>query len=217
MESYAGVDWAAEKHDVLVADAAGERLLAATFTHDEQGLRSLRAAGSLGGCAGGGRAAGRPAGGAAAGRGAAGAGPASQPGGGGRYRFRASGGKSDRFDAFVLRELARTDHHRFRVLRADLLSDQGAAGDDRGREDWSALTALVNQLRAGGAVLPGLLRRLARCDSQIFSRSARPEPADRVASGWRGCRRFARAAVLGPGKPQRWRSCRSAAGVVSAS
>ncbi len=33
-----------------------------------------------------------------------------------RDRFRASGGKSDRFDAFVLCELARTDHHRFRVL-----------------------------------------------------------------------------------------------------
>ena len=39
--SYAGVDWASEKHDVLVADAAGEKLLAATFAHDEQGLRSL--------------------------------------------------------------------------------------------------------------------------------------------------------------------------------
>ncbi len=36
---YAGVDWASEKHDVLVAE--GRRLLAATFAHDEQGLRSL--------------------------------------------------------------------------------------------------------------------------------------------------------------------------------
>ena len=41
MGSYAGVDWASEKHDVLVADAAGEELLAATFAHDESGLRSL--------------------------------------------------------------------------------------------------------------------------------------------------------------------------------
>src|ERR1039457_3997393 len=41
MGNYAGVDWAWEKHDVLVADAAGERLLSATFAHDEQGLRSL--------------------------------------------------------------------------------------------------------------------------------------------------------------------------------
>ena len=36
-----------------------------------------------------------------------------------RARFRAAGGKSDRFDAFVLCELARTDHHRFRVLEPD--------------------------------------------------------------------------------------------------
>jgi hypothetical protein len=41
MSNYAGVDWASEKHDVLVADAAGERLLSATFAHDEQGVRSL--------------------------------------------------------------------------------------------------------------------------------------------------------------------------------
>jgi hypothetical protein len=34
-------DWAAEKHDVLVADETGEELLAGTFTHDEQGLRAL--------------------------------------------------------------------------------------------------------------------------------------------------------------------------------
>ena len=39
--NYAGVDWASEKHDVLVADEAGEELLAATFAHDERGLRSL--------------------------------------------------------------------------------------------------------------------------------------------------------------------------------
>jgi hypothetical protein len=31
MGNYAGVDWATEKHDVLVADEAGELLLSATF------------------------------------------------------------------------------------------------------------------------------------------------------------------------------------------
>jgi Transposase len=36
-----------------------------------------------------------------------------------RDRFRVAGGKSDRFDVFVLCELARTDHHRFRVLEPD--------------------------------------------------------------------------------------------------
>ena len=39
--SYAGVDWASEKHDVVVQNAAGEALLAATFAHDEKGLRAL--------------------------------------------------------------------------------------------------------------------------------------------------------------------------------
>ena len=38
---YAGVDWASEKHDVLICDETGEELLAATFVHDETGLRSL--------------------------------------------------------------------------------------------------------------------------------------------------------------------------------
>jgi hypothetical protein len=41
MGTYAGVDWAADKHDVLVADERREELLAATFAHDEQGLRAL--------------------------------------------------------------------------------------------------------------------------------------------------------------------------------
>ena len=36
-----------------------------------------------------------------------------------RDRFRASGGKSDRFDCFVLCELARTDRHRFRTVEPD--------------------------------------------------------------------------------------------------
>ena len=124
--NYAGVDWASEKHDVLVADAAGEKLLVATFAHDEQGLRALcralvRLQVEL-------VAIERPDGllverlldaglrvlplhpnqVAAA-----------------RDRFRVSGGKSDRFDAFVLCELARTDNHRFRVLEPD--SDQTKA------------------------------------------------------------------------------------------
>ena len=126
MGSYAGVDWASEKHDVLIEDEAGEELFAGSFAHDEAGLRSLcrtlvRMKVQL-------VAIERPDGllverlldaglrvlalhpnqVAAA-----------------RPRFRVSGGKSDRFDAFVLCELARTDHHRFRVLEPD--SDQTKA------------------------------------------------------------------------------------------
>jgi hypothetical protein len=41
MGNCTGVDWAGEKHDVRVGDEAGEELLAATFVHDEKGLRAL--------------------------------------------------------------------------------------------------------------------------------------------------------------------------------
>jgi transposase len=148
--TYAGVDWASDKHDVLVADAAGEKLLAATFAHDEPGLRSLcRALVRLNVAL---VAIERPDGllverlldaglqvlalhpnqVAAA-----------------RDRFRVSGGKSDRFDAFVLCELARTDHHRFRVLEPDSDQTKALRALTRGREDLVGMrTALCNQLRA---------------------------------------------------------------------
>ena len=183
MESYAGVDWAAEKHDVLVADAAGERLLAATFTHDEQGLRSLcrqlvrlevvlvaveRPDGLLVERlldAGLRVLALHPNQVAAA-----------------RDRFRVSGGKSDRFDAFVLCELARTDHHRFRVLVPDSDQTKALRAMTRGREDLvGARTALVNQLRAElERFWPGPLRLFSHMHSQILLAFLEryPSPAD---------------------------------------
>jgi transposase len=136
MGNYTGVDWAADKHDVLVADEAGERLLAATFAHDEKGLRSLfgqlvRLKVELVAI--------------------------ERPGGllverlldaglrvlalhpnqvaAARDRFRVSGGRSDRFDAFVLCELARTDHHRFRVLEPDSDQTMALRALTRARED----------------------------------------------------------------------------------
>ena len=39
--TYAGVDWASEKHDVLIGDETGEEILAATFVHDEAGGAGL--------------------------------------------------------------------------------------------------------------------------------------------------------------------------------
>src|SRR5664279_5576495 len=150
MGNFAGVDWAVEKHDVLVADPAGEELVCATFAHDESGLRAL--CGTLVRLEVGLVAIERPDGllverlldaglrvlalhpnqVAAA-----------------RPRFRAAGGKSDRFDAFVLCELARTDHHRFRVLEPDSDQTKALRALTRAREDLVATrTALCNQLRA---------------------------------------------------------------------
>ena len=66
-----------------------------------------------------------------------------------RPRFRAAGGKSDRFDAFVLCELARTDHHRFRVLEPDSDQTKALRALTRAREDLvQAKVALASQLRA---------------------------------------------------------------------
>ena len=150
MGSYAGVDWASEKHDVLVQNEGGEELLAASFAHDEQGLRSLcrqlvrlkvqlvaieRPDGLLVERmldAGLRLMALHPNQVAAA-----------------RPRFRAAGGKSDRFDAFVLCELARTDHHRFRVLEPDSDQTKALRALTRAREDLvQTKVALTHQLRA---------------------------------------------------------------------
>ena len=195
---YAGVDWASEKHDVLVADAAGERLLVATFAHDEQGLRALcRALVRL-------RvelvAIGRPDGllverlldaglrvlalhpnqVAAA-----------------RDRFRVSGGKSDRFDAFVLCELARTDNHRFRVLEPGSDATKALRALTRGREDLvGARTALVNQLRAElERFWPGPLGLFTHSEQPDLAGVPRalPEPCRRARPG-----RGAPGRVFGP-------------------
>lgn len=122
VERCAGLDWAKEEHRVCVLDEDGRLLSERRVIHDERGIASV--------CAllvelGVRRIA------------------IERPDGllverlleaglvvlaihpnqmkAARPRFRASGGKSDSFDAFVLAELAqlRYDHHRFRVLTPD--------------------------------------------------------------------------------------------------
>jgi transposase len=150
MGNCAGIDWASEKHDVLIENPAGEELLGATFSHDEDGISSLCAALD---CfdvevvaierpegllvdrlleAGVRVLALHPNQVKAA-----------------RDRFRASGGKSDRFDCFVLCELARTDAHRFRILEPDTDQTKALRALTRAREDLvAARVAMANQLRA---------------------------------------------------------------------
>jgi transposase len=170
MGNCAGIGWASDKHDVLVEDAAGERLLAATYEHTEVGIAALcRALVRL--------AVERVA--------------VERPDGllverlldtglrvlamhpnqvaAARDRFRAAGGKSDRFDAFVLCELARTDSHRFRVLEPDRDETKALRAMTRARADLvGARVALANQL---GAELerfwPGAIRIFAELDSPI--------------------------------------------------
>src|SRR5437660_398768 len=170
-DRYAGIDWASEEHEVLVADEAGVEVLGATYAHDEKGLSAMcrmlvRMEVVL-------VAIERPDGLvverlldaglqvlplhpnkiAAA-----------------RDRFRVSRGKSERFDAFVLCELARTDHHRFRVLEPDSDATKALRALTRAREDLvGARTAVVNQLRAElERFWPGPFGLFSHMDSQIL-------------------------------------------------
>src|SRR5437764_2744909 len=170
MGNCAGIDWASEKHDVLIEDPAGEELLATTFAHDEDGVSSLCAAlecfevevvaierpdGLLVDrlLASGVRVL------------------ALHPNQvkAARDRFRASGGKSDRFDRFVLCELARTDAHRFRLLEPDSDQTKALRALTRSREDLvAARVALANQPRAElERFWPGPVGLFAALDSRI--------------------------------------------------
>ena len=183
MGNCAGIDWASEKHDVLIEDPVGEELLAETFVHDEDGVSALCAAlvcfdvevvaierpdGLLVDRlleAGVRVLALHPNQVKAA-----------------RDRFRASGGKSDQFDRFVLCELARTDSHRFRILEPDSDQTKALRALVRAREDLvGARVALANQLRAElGRFWPGPIGLFSAIDSPIsLAFLARyPSPAD---------------------------------------
>jgi transposase len=86
-----------------------------------------------------------------------------------RPRFRPAGGKSDRFDAFVLCELARTDHHRFPALIPDSDQTKALRALTRGREVLvEQRVALCNQLRAElDRFWPGATMIFADLDSPI--------------------------------------------------
>jgi transposase len=86
-----------------------------------------------------------------------------------RPRFRASGGKSDSFDAFCLAELARTDYHRFRILAPDSDETKALRALTRAREDLvKTKVSLTNRLQAElDAFWPGAACVFCRLDSPI--------------------------------------------------
>lgn len=89
--------------------------------------------------------------------------------------FRASRGKSDRFDCFVLCELARTDRHRFRILEPDSDQTKALRALTRAREDLvSSKVALANELRAElERFWPGLIGCSTTSTAASRSRSLR--------------------------------------------
>lgn len=183
MGAICGIDWASEWHDVHIADEHGALLAAERFSHDETGVSALigllsdhrvercaieRPDGLLVGRLLG---AGLPV-------------LAIHPNQvkAARDRFRAAAGKSDRFDAFVLCELARTDHHRFPVLAPSRDETLALKALVRTREDLvEARVALANQLRAQlQAFWAGAERVFADVDSSIGLAFLEryPSPAD---------------------------------------
>jgi len=183
MGAISGIDWASDWHDVHITDEQGELLAAGRFSHDERGVSALIALllDKRVECA----AIERPDG-LLVGRLLA-AGIlvlAIHPNQvkAARDRYRAAAGKNDRFDAFVLCELARTDRHRFPVLAPS--SDETLALKTlvRTREELiDARVALANQLRAQlQAFWAGAERIFADVDSPIaLAFLARyPSPAD---------------------------------------
>src|ERR1044072_4793986 len=106
-----------------------------------------------------------------------------------RERYSVARGKSDRFDAFVLAELSRTDAHRLRAIRPDGDETKALRTLPRTREDLVGVRVeLANQLRAQldafwpGALVfsdvdsPISLAFLARSPSPPDARGLGPKP-----------------------------------------
>ena len=188
MERCAGLDWAKDAHRVCVLDGDGELLLQRAFTHDERdldGMCELLVESEVKRVA------------------------IERPDGvvverlleaglvvlpihpnqlkAARPRFRASGGKSDSFDAFCLAELPRTDHRRFRVLVPDSDETKAIRALTRAREDLvKTKVSLTNRLRAElDAFWPGAAGIFCRLDSPIALAFLEryPSPTDARALG----------------------------------
>lgn len=155
----AGIDWASEAHEVCVSEE-GEVLERFSVAHDERGIAGLtRRLTKLGVDR---VAIERPDGILverllAAGLEVLAIHPNQVKAA--RARFAVAHGKSDRFDAYVLAELARADAHRFRALVPDTEETKALKTLTRAREDLVGVRVeLANQLRAQlQAFWPGAL------------------------------------------------------------
>jgi len=177
----AGIDWASEAHEVCVSEE-GEALERFSVAHDERGIAGLaRRLTKLGVDR---VAIERPDGILverllAAGLEVLAIHPNQVKAA--RARFAVAHGKSDRFDAYVLAELARTDAHRFRVLVPDTEETKALKTLTRAREDLVGVRVeLANQLRAqlqafwpGALIFPMLDRPISLAFVKRY-----PGPAD---------------------------------------
>lgn len=177
----AGVDWASEAHEVCISEE-GQVLERFSAGHDERGISAL--AGRLIGAGVARVAIERPDGILverllATGLEVLAIHPNQVKAA--RARFAVAGGKSDRFDAYVLAELARTDAHRFRALVPDSEETKALRALTRAREDLVGVRVeLANQLRAQlEAFWPGaLIFREVDSPISLAFLERYPSPAD---------------------------------------
>ena len=166
----AGIDWASADHVACVVDASGQVRARFSVAHDRAGIRKL-----------------------VTGLRAAGAGEVAIERGDGvladallaaglavvvitsrqvkhlRSRYGSAGAKDDRFDAFVLADVLRTDRSRLRPLVPDAPATLALRAAVRARRDLVAhRIAVCNQLRAHlAAAFPAGAGLFAQLDSQI--------------------------------------------------
>ncbi len=166
----AGIDWASADHVACVVDAAGQVRARFSVTHDRSGIRKLitglRAAGvsevaierSDGVLVD-----------ALLDAGLTVVVIASRQVRNLRSRYGSAGAKDDRFDAFVLADVLRTDRARLRPLAPDAPATVALRAAVRARRDLVAhRVAVCNQLRAHlAAVFPAGAGLFAHLDSQI--------------------------------------------------
>ena len=181
-ERTAGIDLASEEHRLVVVEADGDRLEQRRYPHSEEGVTALvRRLGELGVC----RVA------------------IEQPNGlvvdrlldagiaviavhpnqlaASRDRYRAGGGKSDGFDAYVLAELARTDMHRLRLFEPD-----GARARSWSSSGSASPTSCGRSSTPSGPAPAGSSRRSTRRSASPSSSAspARRTPAASARSAW---------------------------------
>jgi transposase len=185
--STAGVDWARDDHAVAIVDPDGRQTQRFRVPHTAVGLGEL--VGRLHRAGVGQVAIERPDGPVVDALLAAGLTVVVIPPGQLKHlrsRYGSAGNKDDRFDAFVLADVLRTDHHRLRPLVPDSPATVTLRATCRARKDLVGhRVALANQLRAHlQLALPGAVGLFRDLDSPIslrfLARFPNQQAADRL-------------------------------------
>ncbi len=166
----AGVDWASADHAVAIVDPDGEQTSRFSVTHDKAGLRTMvRRLTTAGVVEVGIERPDGPVVDALRGAGLIVYVIAPNQVKNLRSRYGSAGNKDDRFDAYVLADVVRTDRRRLRPLLVDAPATTALRQTGRARRDLVAhRVAVANQLRAHLQIcFPGAVGLFADIDSQI--------------------------------------------------